>query len=214
VSQTFNVTLISPRTGKPEQLSGSIPDDEWNLLTRFLAYSYRLAECRMAESQAQLKFGVKAEIGQPTTFEVVLPPEDDIAAFLHRMRPFVLEKEATYFPKVRNIVARYLTLPSVRQHLDLLKDRYAGKALGFTITFGSLSLTGGEAIDKWLNAFEYHQDEDKQTQLRAMYATFPEPAARALFLTAMLARASAVGKLGALIDAITKRDGVERPLRA
>jgi hypothetical protein len=81
------------------------------------------------------------------------------------------------------------------------------------VEVGGLSLTSDEAIDKWLNAFEYHQDEDKQAELRAMYEVFNEEAARVWFLHAMLERASAIGKMGAFIDGLKKREGTATGLR-
>jgi hypothetical protein len=182
-----------------------------------LECSYRLAECRIAETQDQLNLSVSWDKGEPVVFDAELPPEDDIAAFLLRMRPFILDKEPTNFHRVRNILARYLSLPSVRSLLDALKDRYEGKRIPMRIEVGSLagtlSLTSNDAIDKWLNAFEYHQDLEKQMELRAMYEVFPETSARVLFLYAMLERAAAIGKLGALIDGLSKREGVPREVR-
>ena len=165
----------------------------------------------MAESQSDLAFHFHGELGKPTYWEVSLPPEDDIAAFLLRMRPFLLAAEPTSFLKVRKTLRRYVTLESVRRYLDQLRARYIGSAMPFTLTVGSavgeISLGTNEAILKWLNAFEYHQDEDKQTYLRAMYAVFPEDSTRAILLYGLLHRAGAIGKLGALIDGLAKREG-------
>jgi len=171
----------------------------------------------MAETQSQLHIHFRGELGKPTNWEVSLPPEDDIAAFLLRMRPFILASEPTSFVKTRKTLRRYVTIPSARRYLDQLRDRYAGNAMPFAITVGSeageMSLSTNEAILKWLNAFEYHQDEEKQAYLRSMYAVFPEHSARAIFLYALLERAAAIGKLGALIDGLSKREGRELEVR-
>jgi len=213
VPQPFNIATISSQTGETERLSGEFEDSEWTQLTRFLDRAWRLAQCGIVQTQYDLKFGMSAKLGEPTTFTATLPPERDIAEFLHTMRPFVLEREPTSFLKVRNILARRLALTSVRDHLDGLRGRYLGKHIPFAIQANDLTLTSEDAVEKWLNAFEYHQDSEKQEELSAMFRLFPEPNIRALFIYFMLQRASAVGKLGALIDGLGKRDGIERPVR-
>jgi hypothetical protein len=213
VPQPFNIATTNAETGESERLSGEFDDGEWTQITRFLDRSWRLARCGIVQTQYDLKFGMSAKLGEPTAFTATLPPERDIAEFLHTMRPFVLEREPTSFLKVRNILTRRLTIGSVRTHLDGLRDRYLGKHIPFAIQANDLTLTSEDAVDKWLNAFEYHQDSDKQEELETMFRLFPEHNIRALFIYFMLQRASAIGKLGALIDGLTKRDGEERRLQ-
>ena len=50
-------------------------------------------------------------------------------------------------------------------------------------------------------------------ELIAMYRVFPEQSARVLFLYYMVERASAIGKLGALIDGVASKDTQQRQLR-
>jgi hypothetical protein len=210
--QPFNITAKNSRTGEAETLSGQFPDEEWSQLDEYLACSFRLAACRFAHSFTQLSFGFSWKLGQPVSFRAQLPPEDDIAAFLLRMRPFVLKSEATYFTRICSILSRRLALAPVRRLLKGLRERYDGKRIGFSIAVGSLSLTSPEALEKWLNAFEYHRDKEKRIELEAMFRVFPETSARALFLYSMLERAAAIGKVGALVDGLKKRDGVPRSL--
>lgn len=207
--------------GQSDQLSGEFPDEDWQRLELFLDCSYRLARCRIAVTQKDLKLHVSAKIGEPTLFTAQLPPEDDVAAFLHCMRPFILEREPTNFLKVRNTLRRRLTLGAAQRYLDRLKDLYSGKDFPVIIEVGTdsgtLSLTSDEAITKWLNAAGaggYHQDADKGAELQAMYRIFPKESAQVLFLGVLLGRAAAIGRMGALIDNIAKREGVAQPIRA
>jgi hypothetical protein len=213
VPQPFYVKATNTVTGEVEEQSGTFPDEEWRRLTQFLTNANRLASCRMAESQHQLSWGIAAEKGEPARFRASLPPEDDIAAFLHYLRPFVLEKSPTNFTKARKIMARRVTLPAVRRYLDRLLAIYSGEDIAFKIEVGSrageLVVNSDDTIRKWLNGMEYHHDDDKDAEIRAMYEVFPEPAARALLVYCMLQRASAIGKLGAMIDGLSKRDGRE-----
>jgi hypothetical protein len=129
------------------------------------------------------------------------------------MRPFVLKKnEPAYFNAISNIITRRLALPFCVQAVQKQRDRFACKQLGFSIQAGPLVLTSELALDKWLNAFEYHRDPQKQAELTTLYETFPEPAARALFLNSLLEKAAAVLTLAGLIEAIEKRQGATRDL--
>lgn len=206
----FRITTTNNAAGDTETQTGEFSDVDWAILSQYLDCSDRLARCRIVESQAKLRLRIRGELGKPTTLEATLPPDEDVDQFLHRLRPFVLH-DATNFYDVRSVLGRYITLPAFRQYLKRLGDRYAGKDIPFRIVVGSeageLMLGSKEAVDKWLNAFEYHQDSGKQTELRSMYAVFPEQASRGMFLYFLLQRAGAIGKLGALIDGFSKRDG-------
>lgn len=216
----FKTTITDPTTGEREQLSGEFTDEEWQSLEQFLECSYRLAKCRIAETKKDLKLHISWKAGERTGFTAQLPPEDDIELFLYRMRPFILD-DPTNFLKVRNILKRRLALPIARNYLDYLKDLYLGESFPVSITVGTeartLSLTSDEAIKKWLNAAGaggYHQDADKRAELQAMYKVFPKEGAQVLFLGVLLGRAAAIGRLGALIDNLAKREGVPQKLRA
>lgn len=100
----------------------------------------------------------------------------------------------------------------VRNLITNLQDRYAGKHLGFSLQVNSLVVTSDVALDKWLNAFEYHTDSEKRVELRALYALFPEDSARALFLSSLLERAAAIGGLYRVIKGFQLQNGIPREL--
>ncbi len=165
----------------------------------------------MAQSQGDLNFKIGGARGEPTRIQATLPPEDDIAAFLHFLRPFVLTKSATSFARMRSLLARRITLPPVQQHLKRLKSIYAGNEIPFEIEIGSpngkLVLNSEDAMNKWLNGLEYHQDDDKRDAVLSTFTVFTAPATRAMLLYCLLQRSSAIGKLGAIIDRLAKREG-------
>jgi hypothetical protein len=210
----FHVTAKSKSTGVVTEVNGEFTDEEWQDALLYLESFGRLSKCRIVESQAQLNWGFSWQAGATPEFRASMPPDDDIDAFLLRMRPFVLNDEPTSFYRMRNIVARRMPLDAVRNHLERVKAAYNGSAIGFSINHNSRSLTSDEAVDLWLNAFEYHQDDGKRVELRAMFALFPETAARALFVQMMLSRAAAVQQLAEILERLRRKDGVERPLGA
>jgi hypothetical protein len=113
--------------------------------------------------------------------------------------------------RTRNTIAGHITLPPVQRYLKRLKAIYAGREIPFQVEVGTragqLRLDSAEAIDTWLNGLEYHPDADKRALIEAVYEVFTASATRAMFLYCMIERASAIGKLGAMIDGFAKRDG-------
>ena len=47
-------------------------------------------------------------LGNNANFEINLPNSDQISVLLHRIRPFILEKEVTFFNKIKNILYKVL----------------------------------------------------------------------------------------------------------
>lgn len=212
MAHSFHVKATNNKTGVVTEMHGEFPDAEWADALRYLNAFSKLSKCRIVETQSQLNLGFSWKAGEEVSFWASLPPNDDIDAFLHRMRPFVLKDEPTSFYRMRNVVARRVALESMRSHLEHVKATYSGTAMGFSIDYSNRRLTSDEAVDLWLNAFEYHQDEDKRVEIRAMFQLFPEVPARALFLQMMLTRASAVQQLAEILERLRLKDGVERRL--
>jgi hypothetical protein len=205
VSLPFHITLTHKQTGATETVAGTFSEEEAPVLQQYDLQFKRLASCRLRESQADLELGFTVEVGKPAKHKAKLPPEEDVSSFLHRMRPFILEREPASFFRVRNLLARHLNAHSARAHLEAVKARYVGEAMGFRFTVRGLLLNGEQAVDMWLNAFEYHQDKEKQAELSALYAVFPETSACALFLCLLLERAAAIEKLASLVNGLIKK---------
>jgi hypothetical protein len=117
VPHPFHIRVTNDVTGIVDEQSGEFSDDEWRRLSDYLANSYRLAASRMAQSQGDLNFKIEGAQGEPTRIQASLPPEDDIAAFLHFLRPFVLTKsERVGYPTPRHsTLVNHRTEPEARR---------------------------------------------------------------------------------------------------
>jgi hypothetical protein len=60
------------------------------------------------------------------------------------------------------------------------------------ISSNDVLLNSEETLQKWLNAFEYHRDEDKRQELDTLHWLWPTDISRALFLALLLDKADAV----------------------
>jgi hypothetical protein len=64
---------------------------------------------------------------------------------------------------------------------------------------------------KWLNAFEYHRDEDKRNEVEALHWPWPTEGSRALFLALMLDKAAAVSYVHWIIGTLHQGLACDEP---
>jgi hypothetical protein len=143
-----------------------------------------------------------------------MPDHDQFRALLLLMRPFVLLDEGTYFGRVRNILARRLAHPAFRAYLDRQKEIFDGRRCqGMRVVSHGTLINSTETLDLWLNAYEYHRDDQKRAEFEALHDddALPMDYSRALFIHIMLDRARAVVEIGNAVYAL-QRNLVVTPL--
>ena len=92
------------------------------------------------------------------------------------MRPFMLKREPTFFPSVRNVLAKQLTQPAFQQYLGLQKVIFGGRRCQtFQFVADGLMINSAETLDLWLNAYEYHRDDDKRAVIETACDDFVPP---------------------------------------
>ena len=127
----------------------------------------RLAQDRPSVS---FSFNYDADLGFTTTG--TLPPDDDVVALLHRLRPLVLTSEQTEFFRVCKIIDRRVRHESIQAELERCRDLFSGKRfqslvkISVTSPAGDAIVLNSEAtLQKWLKAYEYHRDDEKRQHL-------------------------------------------------
>jgi hypothetical protein len=187
--------------------------DEWRRLEKFATYAEELTHITLLSTPSRLAFSIR-HAAEGVTFEpTAIPDSQQISELLHRLRPFVLESEPTYFLSVRNILARRLSHSAFRAYLDRQKDVFAGRRCQAirVVSHGTL-INSTETLDLWLNAYEYHRDHEKREKFEALHdGNLPREYSRALFIHILLDRARAVVDIGNAIYAL-QRNLVVTPL--
>ncbi len=204
----FRLTVTNERTGESSVVTGKIPDPDWELLLAFLAEAEHLRRTRLIAQGTSVKYEFSWDREKGQQHKATLPPEDDVSAFLHRLRPFVLERERFFLPKILNVLRRLIPNPQVQSIFDLQTQRFFGRdASGFTIMVGELALTSDDTVLKWLNAVEYHRDEDKQGELKTAAEAIPTESQRAIFLSAMIDKAKSILTVAGIVEGLRDRGG-------
>lgn len=145
-------------------VSGQFTDADWSALIAFRAEweRFRQTEWIANDMPAQVQIEWTPESG------LVLntpnkPSNAQFGEFLHGLRPFILNNEPHYWPKAFNILRRAIQHPWMREVKKREQGRFEGDDIRqlITVRANGLPLTAKETLHLWLNAFEYHRDDDK-----------------------------------------------------
>jgi len=148
-----------------------------------------------------LSFKWDKDIG--ITWAVAIPPVDEVLAFIHRMRPLILQQEHTCFLKTRKMIERKLQKDG-DPLLSFLLDLFQGKSMQKQVIIKSNDqiVNSEKMLFTWLNAHEYHRDHDKQEFLETLHKILPLEWSRGVFVSLLIDKAKAIFMLAALIELI------------
>jgi len=205
----FKIKVSTPEADEPEECNGSFDDDEWRDLRDFVEAVNAVVATRFMRSPAEASLRIKAEAGEAPRIETVLPSEGDLAEFLHRLRPIILENDRTSFVRVASILGRRIDSKPVRALLKAQRRRFDGKDQDVEIRQGEVRINSEKVLKDWLNAFEYHPDHEKREVLKALHRIFPLDASKVLFLSQLVEKVKAAHVLGTLIENIHRGDGTK-----
>jgi hypothetical protein len=139
-----------------------------------------------------------------------LPSDDEIAAFLHLFRPIYLEKEALNYNTICNLVSAHLNDDAVTQCLREWKRHYDARASRnvFEIAAAGIVLNSQEFLNNYLNALEYHRDQDRRKVIDEISGHYPLEAQKAIIVLLLPMRLQAIKKLTAfLLNCFSREDG-------
>jgi len=180
--KVLKVVLTEKKTGIRHEAIGEFEDHEMKSLRMFEEAVEKLHESKMVQHRTSMQFKYSQEDGPSVT--TTLPSEDEIDIFLHRFRPIGLHKERTYFPKICKILKRRFENDLVRKYIEEQMGLFDGKQMQSAFTFQSkgVILNSDEVLYDWLNAYQYHRDEDKKKRLDSLHELFPLEHSKGLFI--------------------------------
>lgn len=200
----WQFNMIDRPDGTPVPVEARFTDEEE---ARLRAYDQYVEDLRVISimkhgAPGQLKLDWHEEKGFSWTTE--LPPDEQLIALLHRLRPFVLEGEDTSFLRVSSTIGRRAYNDLIRKFLCVQKDRYLGKySQQFVQVISNDVVINSEAtLQKWLNAYEYHRDSDKRREIEGLHQLISLEASKAIFVMMLYDKATAIRNLHSLVRLI------------
>ena len=204
------IQLTDKQSGESSDHVVEFSDEEWAQLQAYLGHVRDLQATRFFEQGAEIQLKMSWKEGEGLTWRVATPPSDDVFAFLHRLRPLILEKkEPATFLKVRALLARKLKDAPIKPLMKFLLSLYQGKEMKKLIVMQSNNeiMNSEKMLFKWLNAHEYHRDYEKQEFLDTLHKILPLDWSRGVFLSLLVDKAKAISNLGLLVQiALGERD--------
>jgi hypothetical protein len=194
------VARLRTREGEEIAYPCRFTSDEWALLEEFATEAEALSRTRLL-SKRWGNFEVSLTMdGEGLRFHPTsLPDPDDFRACLLLMRPFVLEGERTFFPRIRKILAGRLNHPAFQRYLDRQKEIFEGLRQGMVVMSNGVQVNSATTLDRlWLNGYHYHRDKGKRAKFEALHDghTLPLEFSDALFQDIMMERTRAVLDVG------------------
>jgi hypothetical protein len=192
----------------PVSLSQEEEEEEEELLGRFWQYSRDLLESKWIRSGMHVRSTLTVRAGEGIKMEAEQPPWESVIEFLHRFRPFGLQKEPTSFGTIKNLVCKLVPHEQVRALAQAQQESFSGRAMQKLVRIESngVVLNGEETLNNWLNAYEYHRDQTKKKLLDELHQILPLEASIPLFLNLLVDRARAVLNLADLVGLILGKE--------
>lgn len=170
-------------------------------LVTFTEAAKALNQTIFVRNWAQTKISLQLANNGRISNTGALPSDDEIAAFLHRLRPFYLQKEALNFNSVCNAVGAHLDDPAVTQCLREWKRHYDARDTRqvFEIGVAGKILNSEEFLDHYLNALEYHRDPARRKIIDGISVHFPPEAQKAIIVLLLGLRLNAINRLSSFL---------------
>jgi hypothetical protein len=203
MNMTHEVNLTMKMEGSDEDIKiiCSVGDNEWKYLDKFTQYAEDLLKTDWVKNGMYSKLNLNLIIGEPVHVKTELPLWNDVIVFLHRIRPFLLQNEDTNFNRIANFLYKNIENSHIRSFIAEQRKIYSGQMTQEFIKISSndVIINSEKVLMDWLNAYEYHRDQDKKTSIDDLHRMIPLEASKVLFLQMLSDKAGAIYNLTGFI---------------
>jgi len=172
---------------------------ELKKIQNFICFANRLKGVihRKGETFRAMSMSISAEVEQEVKFNISLPPDDDKSILLHNLRPFILQGEQTFLPSVCSLLFRGVEDKNFRKFIgNQIKKFSIHKSMqSYYINVTEeqdQTLNSDEVLKLWLNAYEYHRDEDKIERIKTLTSFLPYNLFEFIMINALLDKTNAI----------------------
>ena len=182
-------------------------EEEWMQLREFVQYVLELEATKFVSEVRGVMMNLNNRSGGDLSITIITPPDDEVSAFIHKLRRLILQCEFSCFLNVRKLISRKLRFPQLVPFMRWLLDLYEGKESQKLISLESNGciINSEEMLQIWLNAYEYHSDRDKRECSESHTKIMPLAWNRGVFLNLLIDKANAIRQLGALVELVLGR---------
>lgn len=102
-------------TGNIIHTHAEFTEIEIKTIGQFAEYAHSLGSSSFFKDGQSLKFNITWSESDGISSDCEMPNDDYVSAFLHRLRPFILQDELTHFHKICKILSRRLEESAIRK---------------------------------------------------------------------------------------------------
>lgn len=197
--ENFTLTIKNVDSEDFETIDVALTEKENICLSGYLDHLKNLHETSIVKNGFTTSIKFKYEEGFGLSFSSLIPSDDEISTFLHKMRMFLLHEEYASYNAVTGIIGRRIKNNNVRQFLKRQRAIYEGKAMSniFSIRTSDGVATSDSALHDWINAYEYHSDLDKRKKIDNIFKNIGGlNCAKALYLSMLIEKVKAIDSIG------------------
>ena len=179
-------------------------------LYAFCEIAQSLAESSFVTNPLNRKGSLSFGNDGSVTNQGVQPSDEEIGAFLHKLRPIYLNDEETNFNLIANIVKKHIDDEDVTKAVKYWQQYYDGRdsQKTFEIKIKGKILNSNEFFDNYINALEYHRDQKRRQYIDLIAESFPLDAQKAIFVLLLGLKVKAIIKLASFVlNCLQKEDG-------
>jgi len=204
----FKLILNVQGTDEVIKISGGIENSDMETLEAFTQYTKELINTKYVQTGMQAALRVSWKQNSPMMVSTKLPPWEDVIVFLHKLRPFLLQSESTYFYRINNLLSKVLDHTYLRSFLTEQRKIYSGKKMQEMIQISSddVILNSEKVLLDWLNSYEYHRNGEKKHFIDTLHQMFPLEASKVIFLQLLSDKTKAIINLSHLSEVVTGRE--------
>lgn len=203
----IETTLVANNNSRRESVLFTIPDEEWGDLIQFLHHVNDLRTTRFVQEGRGGSIGLNWKKGEGLRVSGKQVEEEPVWAMLHKLRPFVLQNEKCFLPKILKALKLRLNHVAFRRHLDRLRDGFSLKLMKQRMPLrgpGRPPLSQQVVMD-WLNSYQYHQDAEKRVAVLRDLGPFAESQeGTSTVLFALVDMVQSVLDTGALVETLQR----------
>ncbi|HEV7573167.1 MAG TPA: hypothetical protein VGQ21_16825 [Thermoanaerobaculia bacterium] len=207
MSRTVQIS-VNRADGTRLDMPATLADDEVMLLEEYLSCADQLWQLKIVRQGIPTSFELKIRDDKVESIHSEIPPDADIAALLHRLRPFILQEERTGYLNVSGLLGARFEHPHLRQLLKeqrRLFDSRNNQEL-VRVTSNGTIINCEQTLFDWLNGYEYHRDQAKREKIESLHRLIPLEHSMPILLNVVGDKVKAVFELATLIPVILGRE--------
>jgi hypothetical protein len=197
-------SIRNDQTGEETAVQIALTDDEWSRFAAYLEQADVLVDDELVQIGVPTSSHMSVNKETGVTFSVELPPWDQVIVLLHKLRPFILNDEYASFNRVTGIIGQRFEHPFFRRVLKSQRRLYDGRRSQdlCVVSSNGVVINSEQVLFDWLNAYEYHRDQDKKAKIESLHRLVPLDYSKDIFVAMLGDKTDAIINIAALVRVI------------